>query len=60
MIRTSREGPTDRLALRCRANARFNVVDPQTADQTPGLMANLCASLPTRQDLQQGTAETLD
>ena len=34
----------------------FNVVDPQTADQAPGLMGNLWASLPTRQDLKQGTA----
>ena len=36
----------------------FNVVDPR-ADQGPSLMDNLWASLPTRQDLKQGTAETL-
>jgi hypothetical protein len=37
----------------------FNVVDPAAADQGPGLMANLWASLPSREDLKQGTAETL-
>jgi hypothetical protein len=36
----------------------FNVVDPQAA-QAPGLMDNLWASLPTREDWKQGTAETL-
>jgi hypothetical protein len=37
----------------------FNVVAPQANQGAPSLMENLWASLPTRQDLKQGTAEAL-
>jgi hypothetical protein len=37
----------------------FNVVDPAAADQGPGLMANLWASLPSSEDVKQGVAENL-